>query len=213
MNPTNIFLTALAPQKRRTMRSLSTPEKIQTFLDRITYCGEDDDYHCPLVLINSGQGCCFAGALFGAAALRMLGHTPLVIELKSEHDDDHILAVYKKNGYWGAVAKSHYAGLRSREPVYKTLRELAMSYFEHYYNRRRERTLRAYSVPLDLKKFDGLQWMTKEEGMNAISDAIDRLRHIPLFPHRMARTFTKADRLLYGSGILHDGVSRVKKNT
>lgn len=202
MNPVDAFLNALTPHKRRTVQRLATPEKIQGFLDHVTYCGEDDNYHCPLVLMNSGRGCCFAGALFGAAALRLLGHPPFVIELKSENDDDHVLAVYKKRGYWGAVAKSHYVGLRSREPVYKTLRELAMSYFEHYYNRRRERTLRSYSVPLDLTKYDALHWMTKDDGMNTVADAIDRSRHVLLFPRRMPKLFTKADILLYRTGII-----------
>jgi len=202
MNPVNTFLDALMSRKRRTVQHLTTPDKIQGFLDRITYCGEDDDYHCPLVLVNTGMGCCFAGALFGAAALRMIGHPPLVIELKSENDDDHVLAVYKKSGYWGAVAKSHYAGLRSREPVYKTLRELSLSYFEHYYNRRRERTLRSYSVPLDLEKYDALHWMTKDDGMDKVAAAIDRLRHVPLFPRRTVKTFTKADIMLYRTGII-----------
>lgn len=202
MNPVEVFLNELAPRKRGTMLRLATPEKIQDFLDRVAYCGEDDDYHCPLVLMNTGRGCCFAGALFGAAALRMLGHPPLVMELKSENDDDHVLAVYEKNGCWGAVAKSHYSGLRSRAPVYRSFRELAMSYFEHYYNRRRERTLRGYSVPLDLKRFDALNWMTKENGMDAVAGAIDRSRHVPLFPRRMPKTFTKADIELYRTGIM-----------
>lgn len=204
MTPFNVFLNTLAPRKRKRVASLSTPEKIQIYLDHITYCGEDDDYHCPLVLVNTGLGCCFAGALFGAAALRRLGHPPRIIELKSENDDDHILAVFKKNGLWGAVAKSHYVGLRSREPVYKTLRELTMSYFEHYYNRRRERTLRSYSVPLDLRKYDSLHWMTKEDGMNTIADALDRLRHVPLFPARLPKSFTKVDMLVYRSGPIDD---------
>jgi hypothetical protein len=204
MNPSAGFLNALAPRERRTILRLATPEKIQDFLDRVAYCGEDDDYHCPLVLANTGRGCCFAGALFGAAALRMIGKPPLVVELKSENDDDHILAVYKRNGRWGAVAKSHYAGLRAREPVYKSLRELAMSYFEHYYNRRRERTLRSYSVPLDLRKYDALHWMTNEDGMNAVADAIDRLRHVPLFPRRTVKMFTKVDMALFRLGIMKD---------
>lgn len=204
MNAMREFLNALTPRNRKCLERLSTPEKIQDFLDRVAYCGDDDDYHCPLVLMNTGQGCCFAGALFGALALRRLGHKSLVVELKSEHDDDHILAVYKKSGRWGAVAKSHYAGLRSREPVYRTLRELAMSYFEHYYNLRRERTLRSYSLPLDLGKFDARRWMTRDDGMDEVADAIDRLRHVPLFPRRMARWFTKADRILCRAGIIAD---------
>jgi hypothetical protein len=202
MKPVDEFINALPLRKQTTVRRLSTPEKIQEFLDRVTYCGDDDDYHCPLVLMNTGKGCCFAGALFGAMALRRLGRPPLIMELKSEHDDDHVLAVYKRNGRWGAVAKSHIVGLRSREPVYKTLRELAMSYFEFYYNRRRERTLRSYSLPLDLEKYDALHWMTNDDGMDAVAGALDRSRHMPLFPARMAKGFTKADKAICRAGTM-----------
>src|SRR6202163_5163898 len=100
------------------------------------------------------------GALLGAAALRMLGHPPLVVDLEAVRDSDHVLAVYRVNGRWGAVAKSDYAGLRSREPVYATIRELAMSYFEHYYNPAGEKTLPAYSRPVNLTSFDRtIKWM------------------------------------------------------
>jgi len=201
-NPLTVFLSALTARQKRAILRLSTPEKIQEYLDHVEYCGNDDDYHCPLVLVKTGRGCCFAGALFGALALRRLGYPALVVELKSVHDDDHVLAVYRQNGYWGAVAKSHYAGLRSREPVYKTLRELAMSYFEHYYNLKRERTLRSYSLPLDLRKLDALHWMTSDQEMDAVAGAIDRARHVALFPARMGKRFTKADKALCRAGIM-----------
>ncbi len=87
-------------------------------------------------------------------ALRKLGYPPLLVDLEAVRDSDHVLAVYRVNGHWGALAKSDYAGLRSREPVYATIRELAMSYFEHYYNAAGEKTLRAYSRPVNLARFD-----------------------------------------------------------
>ena len=86
------------------------------------------------------------------------------------HDDDHVLAIFRARGCWGAVAKSNYSGLRYREPVYRTLRELVMSYFEHYYNLRREKTLRKYSRPVNLRRFDRIGWMTAEEDVWAIPE-------------------------------------------
>ena len=103
------------------------------------------------------------GALFGAAALRMLGHPPLLLDLEAVRDDDHVLAIFRLRGHWGALAKSNYSGLRYREPVYRTLRELVMSYFEHYYNLQQEKTLRRYSRPVNLRRFDSMGWMTAEE--------------------------------------------------
>ena len=107
---------------------------------------------------------CFDGAVFAAAMLSRLGHPPLILDmLPNGRDDDHVLAVYKRDGHWGAVAKSNFAGLRFREPVYRTVRELVMSYFEQYYNVDREKTLRAYTRPLNLQVFDKYQWMTRNE--------------------------------------------------
>jgi len=101
---------------------------------------------------------CREGALFAAAALRVNGHPPLLLDLEAVRDDDHVLAVLRDRGHWGAVAKSNYAGLRYREPVYRTLRELVMSYFEHYYNLQGQKTLRRYSRPVDHARFDGVRW-------------------------------------------------------
>ena len=112
----------------------------------------------------------FRKTFFSAAALRWLGYPPLIVDLEAVRDSDHVLAVYRADGHWGAVAKSDYAGLRSREPVYRTVRELVMSYFEHYYNPAGEKSLRAYSRPVNLARFDHMGWMT----------ACDSL--CPLFP-------------------------------
>jgi hypothetical protein len=125
------------------------------------------------------------GALFGAAALRMLGYPPLLLDLEAVHDDDHVLAVFRTRGCWGAVAKSNFSGLRYREPVYRTLRELVMSYFEHYYNLRREKTLRNYSRPVNLRRFDRIGWMTAEEDVWAIPEYLCTIRHTPVMPSRL----------------------------
>ena len=129
---------------------LKTPEKIQSFLDsEIGYNKELQGATCrsPRRVLRDRLAHCMEGALFGAAALRVLGHPPLLLDLEAVRDDDHVLAIFRPRGHWGAVAKSNYSGLRYREPVYRSLRELAMSYFEHYYNLRREKTLRTLFAP------------------------------------------------------------------
>ena len=132
---------------------LDSPVAIQAFLDAIPYSAEEV-YRSPASVLRDRMGHCFDGALFAAAALRRLGHPPRIVDMIAVRDDDHILAVYKRFGCWGAVAKSNYVGLRFREPIYRSLRELVLSYFELFYNVAGEKTLRAYTVPLDLSGFD-----------------------------------------------------------
>ena len=131
----------------RTLRSLKSPAKIQKFVDSLTYQYADTAWS-PGKVLRERKGHCLEGALLAAAALRVNGYPPLLMDLEAVRDDDHVLAIYRERGLWGSIAKSNFAGLRFRAPIYRTLRELALSYFEHYYNLRGERTLRAYSVPV-----------------------------------------------------------------
>src|SRR5262249_24337082 len=124
---------------------------------------------------------CFEGALFAAAALRVGGRPALILDLEAVRDDDHVIAVYRTNGCWGAIGKSNYAGLRFRSPVYRNLRELVLSFFEHYYNLKGEKTLRAYSRPVNLARFDSIQWMTSEEPLWAIPEHLVEISHTPIF--------------------------------
>jgi len=116
--------------ERAVFRRLATPEKIQRFLDELPYNKEPHGDTCrsPRRVLRDRTAHCMEGALFGAAALRMIGHPPLLLDLEAVRDDDHVLAIFRSRGHWGALAKSNYSGLRYREPVYRTLRELAMSY-------------------------------------------------------------------------------------
>ena len=123
---------------------------------------------------------CFEASLFAAAALRVNGHQPLILDLESVRDDDHVIAIYRVDGHWGALAKSNYAGLRFREPVYRSLRELVMSYFEHYYNLKGEKTLRAYSRPVNLSRFDRQNWMTSEDDLWVIPEYLTEIKHTPI---------------------------------
>jgi hypothetical protein len=192
------------PDERALFRTLKTPLKIQKYLDRIQYNKEAGGETCrsPRRVIRDGTAHCMEGALFGAAALRMLGHPPLLLDFEAVRDDDHVIAVFRNDGHWGALAKSNYTGLRYREPVYRTLRELAMSYFEHYYNLRREKTLRNYSRPVNLKRFDRVHWMTTEEDVWAIPDYLTTIYHIPLLrPGQVAR-LERVDDRLFAAGLV-----------
>src|SRR5579872_6858005 len=186
------------------LRKLTTPERIQRFLDDLAYNKEPGGATCrsPRRVLRDRTAHCMEGALFGAAALRMLGHPPLLLDLEAERDDDHVLAIYRVRGHWGALAKSNYSGLRYREPVYRTLRELVMSYFEHYYNLRREKTLRNYSRPVNLKRFDSMNWMTAEEDVWAIPEYLLEISHTPVLPRRLIPRLGRVDARLFAAGLL-----------
>jgi hypothetical protein len=184
-------------------RRLRTPAGIQRFLDcELGYNQEPHGSTCysPRSVLRRGVAHCMEGALFGAAALRMMGYPPLLLDLEAVRDDDHVLAVFRHRGHWGAVAKSNYAGLRFREPVYRTLRELVMSYFEHYYNPAREKTLRRYSRPVNLARFDALRWMTAEQDVWAIPEYLCTIAHTPLLPPALGRGLARVDDRLYRAG-------------
>ena len=192
------------PAERAVFRRLSSPEKIQRYLDDLQYDKEPRGPRCrsPRMVMRDRTAHCMSGALMGAAALHMLGHAPLLLDLEAVRDDDHVLAIFRQRGHWGAVAKSNYSGLRFREPVYRTLRELAMSYFEHYYNLRREKTLRNYSRPVNLRRFDRISWMTSAEDVWAIPEYLTTIRHTPLLRPSLVRTLAPVDRRLFSAGLV-----------
>jgi len=188
--------------ERAVFRRLSTPEKIQRFLDDLPYNKERHGVTChsPRTVIAKNTAHCMEGALLAAAALRMLGDPPLLVDLEAVRDDDHVLAVFRRHGCWGALAKSNYAGLRFREPVYRSLRELAMSYFEHYFNLKGEKTLRRYSRPVNLKRFDHIGWMTSAADVWAIPEYLVEIAHTPLLTPAMERSLTRMDARLMAAG-------------
>ena len=192
------------PAERAVFQRLRTPEKIQQFIDDLAYNKEHGGETCrsPRRVLRDRTGHCMEGALFGAAALRMQGYPPLLLDLEAVRDDDHVLAIFRRRGCWGALAKSNFSGLRYREPVYRTLRELVMSYFEHYYNLRREKTLRQYSRPVNLRRFDSRGWMTAEEELWYIPDYLCTIRHTPVMPPRVVKHLARVDARLFASGLL-----------
>lgn len=195
---------AFTAAERSVFRRLNSPEKIQRFLDDLAYNKEPGGPTCrsPRAVLRDRTAHCMEGALFGAAALRMLGKPPLLLDLEAVRDDDHVLALFQVRGHWGALAKSNYSGLRYREPVYRSLRELAMSYFEHYYNLRREKTLRNYSRPVNLKRFDPIHWMTAEADVWAIPEYLLEIAHTPLLAPRLIPRLGRVDARLFASGLV-----------
>lgn len=202
----------LDPQKRALWLSLDSPAAIQALLDRTAYSPEDAN-RCPVSVLRDGVAHCLDGALLAAAALRRLGYPPLVVDLLPEPgvDDDHVLAVYKRDGYWGAVAKSNFVWLRFREPIYRTLRELVLSYFEGYFNIYGVKSLRAYTRPFNLATLDKAGWMVSDAGADAVEQRLHTLRRIPLITPQMADHLQPADKLSYEAGTLGINLAGVYK--
>src|SRR5205823_5542785 len=180
------------PDEARILRRLRTPAGVQRFLDDLPYHLADTAWS-PRVVLRERTAHCLEGAIVGAAALRVLGFPPLLWDLEADQDTDHVLAIFKVRGFWGAVAKSNFTGCRYREPVYRTLRELAMSYFNVYFNLRGERTLRRYSRPVDLSRFDRRNWMTSERGVWFIAEHLCQIAHAPLLTRIQEDRLTRID--------------------
>ena len=187
------------------LRSLKTPSGVQKFLEfQVHYNKERDGPTCrsPRRVLRDRLAQCFEGALFAAGALRVLGFPPLLLDLEAVRDNDHVLAVFRQHGFWGALAKSNYAGLRFREPVYRSLRELAISYFEHYYNLKGEKTLRTFSTrPVNLARFDRISWMSTEQNLWVIGDHLGQVSHTPLLAPSMIRGLSRMDRRSFRAGL------------
>lgn len=147
----------------------------------------------PRKVLRDETASCLEGAIFAAAALRMLGFPPLIFDLEADKDTDHVVAIFKQRGLWGAIAKSNFTGCRYREPVHRTLRELALSYFNTYFNLRFERTLRRYSRPVNLRRFDRKHWMTTEQPVWFIAEHLCDIPHTSLLPRAVERHLTRVD--------------------
>ncbi|MEW6567042.1 MAG: hypothetical protein AB1449_02535 [Chloroflexota bacterium] len=195
------YQQAFRPRELAFLARLDSPVRIQAFLDSIPY-SSDDFNRCPQRVLRERIANCFDGALFAAAALGRLGHRPLIVDLFADDDDDHLLALFQRRGRWGAVAKSNFVGLRYREPVYRSLRELVMSYFDGYFNLNRHRTLRSYTVPLDLSQYDRWKWMGSDEALERIANRTERLRRFPLVTPHMVAGLSPVDHRSYEAGML-----------
>jgi hypothetical protein len=192
-----------APRELRALRSLRTPHGVQRALDAMPYHHASTAWS-PRRVLRARTAHCLEGAVFAAAALRVLGFPPLLLDLEAVQDSDHVLAVYRFDGHWGAIAKSNFAGLRYREPVYRSLRELAMSYFEGYINLRGDRTLRAYSTPVNLARFDRRRpgWMTTDRELWWIAEHLVGVRHTRLLASGTVARLHRVDRRSLRAGLV-----------
>lgn len=203
MDALSEFERRLPPNPRADFRGLKSPTAIQDYLDGLPYVAEERDRSALGVMIDR-QAHCLDGGFFAALALRRIGFRPLVLDLVPApgRDDDHVLAIFSVDGLWGAVAKSNFTGLGFREPVYRGLRELVMSYFEDYYNFQKERTLRGYTRPLDLTRLDATGWMWDESGVKVLVKKLYSLKSIPLLTPQAAARLTLADERAFQAACL-----------
>lgn len=196
-------LYGLSDAEVATLRGLATPDKVQAYLDDLVYNLESDGQalRSPRRVIRDRTAQCAEGAFLAAAAFRVNGQPPLIVDLVAVNDDDHVIAVFRERGLWGAVGVSKFAGLRFRSPVYRTIRELVMSYFDHYYNWDGDRTLRGYSRPITLAQFDRIGWMTTEEPLWPIVEHLESVGHTKVMPPAHARRLASVDRRSYDAGL------------
>ena len=192
------------------LKTITDPDKIQGFLDSIDY---NPGYECrsPRWVIKKRSAHCFEGALFAAAVLQFIGYPPLLVDLKAYNDDDHVIAVFKQEGKWGAVAKSNFTTLRYREPVYRSLRELVMSYFDFYFNIVGDKSLRSYSLPLDLSIYNSRKWVITDEDLEFIGDKLEKIRHCPVVDNRMIKSLSKASDTMLKAGMMGSNVEGLFK--
>jgi len=181
-------------EEKRVLARLTNPHKIQDFLDGLAYNTTDMAFS-PREVLSRRQAHCMDGALFAAAALQFIGHPPLLVDLRAVNDDDHVLAVFRENGWWGAVAKSNTTLLRYRDPVYRSLRELALSYFPVYFNTAGDMSLREYSRPFSLERL-GSEWMYSGKDMSYIGEFLDAVPHYSLLTKSQLRALPRAQKYL-----------------
>ena len=181
----------------RLLRKLDTPIKIQDFLDTlpINFEKHGETYMSPRRVLRERKAHCMEGAMLAALALRIAGQKPLIVDLRTTDadDDDHAIAVFRKDGHWGAISKTNHATIRYRDPVYTTIRELVMSYFHEYTDPKGKKILRTYTNPVDLSRFDKRGWMTTEEELWYVPEYLESARHYRLLTRSQINVLRRAD--------------------
>ena len=177
------------------LRRLSTPEKIQDFLNALSANFEIGGETCMSVreVLHRRRAHCIEGAMLAACALWVHGEPPLLLDLRAVRDYDHVVALFRRGGCWGAISKTNPAVLRWRDPVYRSLRELAMSYLHEYANGRGQKTLRSYAGPFDLRSFNPKLWITNGKNCWGVAEMLDEMRHTPLVTKRQSRALRLRD--------------------
>lgn len=195
-------MTGFTEEEKHVLEKLNTPAKIQDFLNKIPFNFEKngETLKSPLWVLRKQTAHCFEGALLGAFILSLHGFPPLILHLKSiANDYDHVIALFQINGLWGALSKTNHAVLRYREPVYKNIRELAMSYFHEYFLDDGRKTLRQYSAPLNLNTLKE-DWSTHRQDLWGIDKKLDKTKHYDIIPKSAIKKLRKADRVEIKAG-------------
>lgn len=187
----------LSKKEALLFKRLNTTRKLQDFLNKLPQNFELDGETCmsPLRVIRENTAHCIEGALFAAAVLWYHGKRPLVMHLLTkDHDYDHVVALFREQGYWGAISKTNHAVLRYRDPVYKNPRELALSYFNEYFmDKTGEKTMLGYTMPIDLEKIAGAGWLTAKKDLWGINDKLFHSPHKPIAPRPLMQKLRPAD--------------------
>jgi hypothetical protein len=186
----------LDKKELKILKKFNTPAKIQNFLNRMPMNFEKDGETnlSPMSVLEKKICHCAEGAALAALALRVHGYPPLVLDLTANKNDfDHVVAVYQKDGKWGAISKTNHAVLRYREPIYNSIRELAMSYFHEYLDDQGRKNLRSFSPAVNLKRFDKLGWMTTREEIDYIPEYLADVKHFPMLNRKQIRNLRKAE--------------------
>ena len=206
-------MTEWTSRERIVLTSLSTPARIQEYLNGLKY-NIDPIARSPRYVMKEHAAHCLDGALLAAAALEFHGDPPLVVDMRSnKDDDDHVIAIYERHGRLGAIAKSNFVTCRSRDPVYTSLRELIMSYFDGWFNLDRQKTLREFSKPFDLRKVRDIEWRTTFDDVDPIGHRLDALKHYALLTPKLIKLLTPPDDLAFKGatlGLVKKGAFKVK---
>jgi hypothetical protein len=188
----------LTEKEEKNFKSLKTPAQIQDFINKIPV---NFDYHkdtcmSPRVVLRKNKCHCIEGAILAALALRFQGHPPLILHIKTIKEDyEHVIAVFKKNNFWGAISKTNHGVLRYREPIYRDIRELVMSYFHEYTDKKGRKTMRSYSLPVNLSKFDNKNWEIDEKDLWYIDNYLDKIKHFKIINRKQIKNLRKADKI------------------
>ncbi len=192
-------------QERKVLQALSSPKKIQDYLDKLPINFELDGDTCysPREVIKRKTAHCMEGALLAAAALWYHGQPPLLLDLvTTKNDDDHVVALFKVRGRWGALSKTNHGVLRYRDPIYSSVRELVMSYFHEYFLDSGKKTLRSYSAPFDLRKIKDRSWLVSAEPLWHINNALEDSRHYKILSDSQIANLRKASDIEIAAGKL-----------
>lgn len=195
------FEKQLSPSEKDLLDGLKIPADVQAFLDQIPYASGERN-RSPIEVLRERQAHCLDGGLLAAAIFRRLGFPPFILDLQPDpgQDDDHVLVLYKISGCWGAVAQSNYTGLRFREAIHRTLRELVLSYFEDFFNVCGKKTLRFYTRPVKLAQFDAVHWMTSSDGVNVVEKYLKQAHLNRLLTSSQEKRLADVDKLSFDAG-------------